>query len=191
MKWGTIMLPSLTTAARTITEAWFLLYTAGETSEGSHSITWVFWPSVNSSTVNFFATTKKQTCPPLLFRLLWGFEHFFQTPAGSDQVAASFHDRFHLKVVLGLTLRFLVSCNTDWLGSTFIDLFSPVKKNVRSFSIISWAVMNSFNFTRSISVGYKSISSRLRVTSSFLLYMTESFQRSSTRIWPFEWLIPP
>ena len=70
-----ITLPSLATAAKTITEAGSLLCITGGTSEESEAIIRVFCLFATSPTTNFFSSKKTLTCPPLCFRWFRSIGH--------------------------------------------------------------------------------------------------------------------
>ena len=90
-KWGGITLPSLATAAKTISEAEFLLCITGGTPARSKAITRVFWRFATSSTTNFFSSTKTllKALELMLLRLTCAFVPVL-TSAGLGLSSTSF-----------------------------------------------------------------------------------------------------
>ena len=138
MKWGGITLPSLATAAKTITEAGFLLCITGGTSEGLKAIIRVFCLFATSSTTNF---SRRQKHGHVLLCASDGSEAFGHLSAlgALERVVRrlrtlltyDFIPRSSLTallMVLRLTLRFCASFDIGWLGSDFNVLFSPARK---------------------------------------------------------------
>ena len=170
MKWGGITLPSLAMAAKTITEAGFLLCITGGTSEGSKAIIRVFCLFAASSTTNFFSSTKTQTCPPLCFRWFRSFGHLSALRAlGRVFRRVRTLHTYHfiprssftaLLLVLRLTLCF---CS-----------FQPNKECLGSLSITAGTLSTSLNLTFGTKRGKNSINTRFRIASAVLLLVSET-----------------
>ena len=125
MKWGGITLPSLATAAKTITEAGFLFCITGGTSEGPEATTRVLRRFATSTTTNCFSSWFRIFRHLSALRILERIVKRLRTLLSYYFIPRSSFTA--LMILLRLTLRFCASFDNGWLGSDFNVLFSSTR----------------------------------------------------------------